>query len=84
MNEFFFFFFFEEKKNKRKKNRTSPDYEKLYARLQQGPMTFAEIEEMSGVQHSGVAQVITTLSLRYPVWSPRRGVYKLMGPEDFE
>lgn len=50
----------------------------LYERLKEGPLTFNEIEKLTCVAHSGVAQVITTLSLRYPIWSPKRGVYTLI------
>lgn len=87
MKKYFFFFFLgeiEKEKPKTKRKRVPVDYDLLYQRLLEGPVTFAEIEELSGVAHSGVAQVITTLSLRYPVWSPKRGTYKLMEESDFE
>lgn len=48
-----------------------------------GPVTFRDIEEATGVSHNGVAQVITTLSLKYPIWSPKRGVYKLYDDDDY-
>lgn len=66
-----------------KKKKQPVDYERIYHRLLQGPMTFKDIEEMTGIAHCGVAQVITTLSLRYPVYSPSRGVYKLYGDEEY-
>lgn len=68
---------------KPKKKRKAVDYEELYNLLLQGPLTFRQIEEVTGVSHCGVAQVITTLSLRYPIWSPKRGVYKLCESSDY-
>lgn len=82
MEDFFFFFFFDNEIVKTKK-RQSPDYEMLHERLLEGPVTFREIEKLTGVAHSGVAQIITTLSLRYPLWSPKRGIYKLIEESDY-
>lgn len=78
MEEQFFFFFFEQYTPRQNGKRQQPDYEMLYERLKEGPLTFNEIEKLTCVAHSGVAQVITTLSLRYPIWSPKRGVYTLI------
>lgn len=75
----FFYFFFPDRKK-----RVTPDYEKIYEELKKGPLTFREIEELSGVPHNAVAQVITTLTLRYPIWSPKRGVYKLLEYSDYD
>ena len=75
-------FDFTVKKKRGTKNRQI-DYEAIYREFLKGPLTFAQIEQLSGVSHSGVAQVITTLSLRYPVWSPKRGVYKLTEKGDY-
>lgn len=60
------------------------DYEKIYQRLLQGPTTCKEIMQMAGVPKNGVVQVITTLSIRYPLWSPSRGVYKLIEDSDYQ
>lgn len=68
---------------KPKKKKQPVNYEELYQRLLQGPLSFHDIEEITGVAHCGVAQVITTLSLRYPVYSPSRGIYKLYGDEEY-
>lgn len=68
---------------KPKKKRKPVDYDMLYELLLAGPLTFRQIEEVTGVSHCGVAQVITTLSLRYPIWSPKRGVYKLCEDSDY-
>ena len=65
------------------KKRKRVDYDELYKMLLKGPITFRDIEEATGVSHNGVAQVITTLTLRYPVWSPSRGVYKLCEDSDY-
>ena len=73
-----FFFDFTEKLKKKK-----VDYVSIYEALKSGPLSFSQIEAMSGVAHSGVAQVITTLSLRYPVYEYRRGLYKLYGDDDY-
>ena len=70
-------------KKAQRKPRKPVDYEKIYEALQWGPLTFNEIEIMTGVPHCAVAQVITTLSLKYPIWSPRRGVYKLADETDY-
>ena len=70
--------------HRKRKPRQPVDYDLLYERLKAGPVTFAEIEELAGVPHCSVAQIITTLSLYYPVWSPKRGVYKLMEDSDYE
>ena len=83
MNDYFFFFFYDSPKTKIKGQRTEPDYEMLYERFKEGPVTFREIEKLTGVAHSGVAQVITTLSIRYPIWSPKRGTYKLIEDKDY-
>lgn len=70
-----FFFFFKKKKK--------VDYEAIYQALKEGPLTFSQIEALSGVSHSGVAQVITTLSLKYPIYEYARGLYKLYGDDDY-
>jgi hypothetical protein len=67
-----------------RKKRQPVDYDMLYQRLLQGPLTFADIEKLTGVPHCSVAQIITTLSLNYPLWSPKRGVYKLISDEDYK
>lgn len=63
--------------------RKKVDYEAIYNELCKGPLTFSQIEQMSGVKHNGVSQVITTLSLRYPVYEVSRGIYKLYGEDDY-
>lgn len=68
---------------KPKRVRKPVDYEKLYELFRKGPVTFHDIEEAAGVSHNSVAQVITTLSLRYPIYELKRGVYKLYGDDDY-
>lgn len=63
--------------------RKKVDYKALYKELCKGPLSFAQIEALSGVPHNGVAQVITTLSLHYPVYEVSRGIYKLYGDDDY-
>lgn len=69
---------------KPKKKKRVIDYEELYRLFLTGPVTFNQIEQVTGVSHNGVAQVITTLSLRYPIYELQRGVYKLYGDDDYE
>lgn len=63
---------------KAKKIRRSIDYEALYSMLEAGPITSTDIEAATGASRRNVTQIITTLSLRYPVYSPRRGEYALL------
>lgn len=70
-------------KPKKKKTRKAVDYEALYELFKKGPVHWHDIEVASGVSHSTVAQVITTLSLRYPIYELKRGVYKLYGDEEY-
>jgi hypothetical protein len=41
-------------------------------------LTYDIIKQVTGLNDSGVAQVITTLSLDYPVWNPAKGIYELL------
>lgn len=66
-----------------KRTRKNVDYEMLHEMLVRGPVRFRDIEEATGVSHNAVAQVITTLSLRYPIYEVKRGVYKLYGDEEY-
>ena len=74
-------FDFDFREEKPRKNKV--DYELLYEELKKAPLTFSQIRALSGVPHSGVAQIITTLSLHYPVYEAGRGVYKLYGDDDY-
>jgi hypothetical protein len=48
-------------------------------------MTRKEIHEMiPNVSYSVVSEIITTLCINYPVYSPRHGVYKLLTEEDMD
>lgn len=64
------------------KSRRQVDYDVVYRRLREGAVTVAELQELTGVKGGGISQVITTMSLRFPVWSPRRGVYKLLDGDE--
>ena len=59
------------------------DYDLIVQKLKEGPLTFSQIKALAGVSHSGVAQVITTLSLHYPIFEAARGLYKLYGADDY-
>ena len=68
-----------------RKKRRPVNYDELYQLfLEKKIVTFAEIEQLSGVSHNAVAQVITTLSLKYPITDIKRGVYMLCAREDYE
>ncbi|GHV91628.1 hypothetical protein AGMMS50268_21310 [Spirochaetia bacterium] len=54
------------------------DYDKLEAILHRGPITYDIIKRETGLNDGGVAEVITTLSLRYPLWDPAKGIYELL------
>jgi hypothetical protein len=58
--------------------RAKVDYGKLYAILEKQPLTYDIIKRETGLNDSGVAQVITTLSIDYPVWNPAKGIYELL------
>lgn len=66
-----------------KPKRKRVDYEAIYRAMCKGPLSFSQIEAMSGVSHCGVSQVITTLSLHYPVYEVSRGLYKVYGDEEY-
>ena len=63
--------------------RRKTDYGAIVAALQKGPLTFTQIEQIAGCARSGVSQIITTLSLHYPIFEAKRGVYKLYGDDDY-
>ena len=66
-----------------KRTRKNIDYDSLYNLFLAGPVRFKDIEQATGVSHNAVALVITTLSLRYPIYELKRGVYKLATDEDY-
>lgn len=64
---------------RKKKPRKIVNYEALADFVRQaGEVTFAQISEVTESSAGGTAQIIDTLSLRYPIWSPRRGVYRML------
>lgn len=67
-----------------KRKNKKIDYELLYRSLLQGPLSFTQIGQIAGVTNrSSISQVITTLSLKYPVYEAQRGIYKLYGDDDY-
>ena len=76
-----FEFVFDIPKPEKKKRKI--DYDLIIAELQNGPLSFTQIQQLAGVSHAGVAQVITTLSLHYPLYEADRGLYKLYGADDY-
>jgi hypothetical protein len=66
-----------------KKKKKKVDYKLIISELQKGPLTFSQIQALAGVSRAGVSQVITTLSLHYPLYEAARGIYKLYGDDDY-
>lgn len=66
-----------------KKKKKKVDYKLIISELQKGPLTFSQIQALADVSRAGVSQVITTLSLHYPVYEAARGIYKLYGDDDY-
>ena len=65
------------------KKKRKIDYDLILAELKNGPLSFTQIQQLAGVSHAGVAQVITTISLHYPLYELDRGLYKLYGEDDY-
>jgi hypothetical protein len=59
------------------------DYKLIINELEKGPLSFSQIQALAGVNRDGVSQVITTLSLHYPIYEAARGIYKLYGDDDY-
>lgn len=66
-----------------KKKKKKVDYELIISELKKGPLTFSQIQALADVGRAGVSQVITTLSLHYPIYEAARGIYKLYGDDDY-
>jgi hypothetical protein len=64
----------------RKKNHV--DYKKLHEALKTGPLTYARIREITGLRNSSIMHVIDTLSLMYPLYQVRKGVYGLLKDDE--
>lgn len=63
----------------KRKPRKIVNYEALAEYVRQaGEVTFAELADVTESNAGSTAQIIDTLSLRYPLWSPRRGVYRML------
>ena len=60
------------------RKRKYVDYDRLYELLKKSPVSFEQIRQETGLDKKGAYQVITTLSLKYPVYSPERGMYALL------
>lgn len=66
-----------------KKQKDKVDYDLIISELKKGPLTFSQIQALSGKPRHSVPQVITTLSLKVPVYEVARGIYKLYGVDDY-
>ena len=72
------------KKDKDKdKDKDKVDYDLIISELKKGPLTFSQIQALSGKPRHAVSQVITTLSMKAPVYEAARGLYKLYGADDY-
>jgi hypothetical protein len=58
------------------------DYDELYNILRREPLDYAKIRAVTGVSNSGIMQIIDTLTLRYPLYQIRKGVYGLLKDGD--
>jgi predicted Rossmann fold nucleotide-binding protein DprA/Smf involved in DNA uptake len=58
------------------------DYDTLYDILKHQPITYKIIKDVTGLKTNEILQVIDTLSLSYPVYSPGRGIYELLREEE--
>ncbi|MDR1306028.1 MAG: hypothetical protein LBK74_00450 [Treponema sp.] len=52
--------------------------EELYRRMRERPLSYKEIQVLTGASHAGMTNIITSLSLRYPVYQPCRGLYAVL------
>lgn len=68
---------------KPEKKKRNINYDLIIAELKKGPLSFTQIQQLAGVAHAGVAQVITTISLHYPLYEADYGLYKLYGDDDY-
>ena len=66
-----------------KKKKKKVNYEPIVRELEKGPLTFSQIQALADVSRDRVSQVITTLSLHYPLYEVARGIYKLYGDDDY-
>jgi hypothetical protein len=63
---------------KRRRKKRWVDYEKLYNILLSEPLDYAKIRAVTGVPNSGIGQIIDVLTVRYPLYQIRKGVYGLL------
>ena len=66
-----------------KKTKKKVDYQLIVSELKKSPLSFSQIQKLADVSRARVPQVITTLSLHYPVYEVARGIYKLYGADDY-
>jgi hypothetical protein len=53
------------------------NYAALYGLLRRRPITYRDIMRITGREKTAVPGIITTLSLKYPLYQVSRGVYAL-------
>jgi hypothetical protein len=64
--------------------KRSVSYDELYNILLSKPLDYATIRKVTGVPNSGIMAIIDTLSIRYPLYQIRKGVYGLLKDEKDE
>jgi hypothetical protein len=67
---------------KKPRKKRGADYGELYNILLREPLDYAKIRAVTGVSSSGIMQIIDTLTLRYPLYQIRKGVYGLLKDDD--
>lgn len=63
------------------KTRKKVDYEELYNILKREPLNYAKIRAATGATNVKIQRIINALSLRYPLYQIRKGVYGLLKDE---
>jgi hypothetical protein len=52
--------------------------EEVYRRMRERPLSYKEIQVLTGASHADMTRIITSLSLHYPVYQPCRGLYAVL------
>ena len=64
------------------KRQSVVDYDLIAEMFNKGPVTVEELKKVTGMNNACLSTLITNLSLMLPIWSPSRGVYKLVEESD--
>ncbi len=58
--------------------RVQVDYDALYRLFEKGEVCLSQIMEQTGLDKKKAYQILTSISLKWPVYRKRRGVYALL------